>query len=207
MTRTKILPLYVAAQLFIVLILVVSFLNIRNKDESFVQNPEIVGLCEEQTMRADHISESILRIVVYKGSRKDNEVAEMVSKMSVWQEEQKKLAEYIKNSDLEEDKKELVVDAFRNSNKHMNKMSISSQVIIQKSDISTLSNHFHNLIIKNENAYNDAVKIIIKIYKNNDTELLASHRTKEQMVFSFSILLVILNVVILATPARKFIFN
>ncbi|MFQ3575229.1 MAG: hypothetical protein SNJ77_02220 [Cytophagales bacterium] len=185
------------------LILVVSYLNVQKKDMYYLHHPDIIKLCEDQLVMADDIAESILNVLVYTGSRKDNEVSEVIHKMSIWKERQKDLAEAIKESEVDDEHKKLITEAFRNSNTFINNMNVSFQIVIQKSDVSGLSKHFHDLILKNENNYVLNVKKVIDIYRQIDESMVSSSKTKERLVFAFAIMLVLINLVILLSPIRK----
>jgi hypothetical protein len=207
MPKGRFLSTYISVQFFIVLILVVSYLNIQKKDMYYLHNPNIIKLCEEQITISEEVFNGLLNILIFTGSRKGNEIAEVMNKMNIWKEKQNDLAEAIKESDVDNDKKIIISDAFRRSNNSISNTSVTFQVIVQKSDVSNLSKSFHDLILKNKSVYINNIKKIIETYRLIDELLVKSARTKERIVFAFAILLVMVNIVILLSPIRRYIIG
>lgn len=207
MTRTKKLLFYIAFQVFAIILLVISYLSIQNKESVVQYDPVSIVLANQQISRVGEIQAGIELISYMKDKNKTHNVLELVFKISDWQKGHMDLIREIEGSEMGETSKKNLIDEMRHAYNYLNRIELSTRIIIQKPDAPNVVKSLKEVVAQNEAGYVSEMKDVIHFLKKHDLHDRKIADIKEQVVFFLALALVVLNIIVLITPLRRYILD
>jgi hypothetical protein len=207
MTRTKKLLFYIAFQVFAIIFLVISYLSIQNKENVVQYDPVSIVLANQQIARVGEIQAGIELISLMKDKNKTHNVLELVFKISDWEKGHMDLIREIENSEMGETSKKNLIGEMRHAYNYLNRIELSTRIIIQKPDAPNVVKSLKEVVAQNEAGYVSEMKDVIHFLKKHDEHDRNIADIKEQIVFFLALSLVVLNVIVLVTPLRRYILD
>ncbi len=207
MTKTKKLLFYIGFQIFAIILLVVTYLSIQSKENAPQYDPVNIILAKQQIDKAKEIRKTIEHLSSLPAELRNQEVLELILKISDWKEAQGNIQQEIELGNYKPKTKEFLRTHLKHASNYLNHIDLSTRLIIQKSASHTVVNSFLDVVNQNESGYINEMQDVTNHLRDIDTKARHAADLKEQIVFFLALALVLINIIILVSPLKKHILD